>query len=101
MKNANLAVLLVIAFCGFAFSQSTTQSVQGIVTDTSGAVIPGATITLTNLGTGVSRSVSTGESGNYSFPLVQVGNSDLKVEMSGFKTETIRNIRVETAAQVR
>ena len=61
----------------------------------------GATITLTNAGTGVSRTVVTDEAGNYTFPLIQVGNYDLKVEMPGFKTETIKGIRVETAAQVR
>src|SRR5881296_3578781 len=101
MKTASFAGFAFVVLCGVAFGQSTTQSVQGLVTDTSGAIVPGATVTLTNVGTGVSRSVTTNESGNYSFPLIQVGNYDLKVEMTGFKTETVKSIRVETAAQVR
>ncbi len=83
------------------YSQSTTQSIQGLVTDTSGAVVSGAKVTITNVGTGISRSGDTNETGNYSFPLVLVGNYDIKVELQGFKTDIARNVRIETAAQVR
>jgi hypothetical protein len=82
-------------------AQSTTQSIQGLVTDSTGGVVPGAAVILTNTGTGVARTVQTNETGNYSFPSVQVGNYELKVEMQGFKGETVKGIRVETAAQVR
>jgi len=78
-----------------------TQSVQGLVTDSSGAVIGGAKVTLTNEGMGVSRSVQTNETGNYTFPAVLVGNYDIKCEMQGFKTESVKAVRVETGAQVR
>jgi Carboxypeptidase regulatory-like domain/TonB dependent receptor-like, beta-barrel len=82
-------------------AQSTTQSIQGLVTDSTGGVVPGATVILTNTGTGVARTVQTNETGNYGFPSVQVGNYEIKVEMQGFKGETVKGIRVETAAQVR
>src|SRR5262245_14210015 len=82
-------------------AQSTTQSIQGLVTDSTGGVIPGATVVLTNTGTGIPRTVQTNETGNYNFPSVQVGNYELKIEMQGFKGETVKGIRVETAAQVR
>ena len=82
-------------------AQSTTQTIEGIVTDTSGAVIAGAKVTTTNLATGVTSSVATNATGNYTFSLVPVGNYDVKVEMAGFKTGESKNIRVETAAQVR
>src|SRR5437870_5443832 len=72
MKTASSAGFAFALLCGLAFGQSTCQSVQGLVTDTSGAIVPGGTVTLTNVGTGVSRSVTTNEIGNYSFPLVQV-----------------------------
>jgi hypothetical protein len=84
-----------------AFGQSTTQSVQGLITDTSGAVVSGARVTLTNEATGVSFNAVTNATGNYTFALVPVGNYDMRVEMSGFKVETLRGLRVETAAQVR
>src|SRR5262245_13273798 len=83
------------------FAQSTTQSIQGLVTDSSGAVVVGARITVTNEGTAVTQSATTNSTGNYSFQLMVVGNYDLKVEMTGFKTEQIKGLRLETAAQLR
>lgn len=91
---------LLSVFSGSLPGQSA-QTIQGQVEDTSGAVIVGAKVTMTNLGTGISRSADTNAAGLYSFPLVQVGNYEVKVEIQGFKTETARNIRVETGAQVR
>jgi hypothetical protein len=58
-------------------------------------------VTIANVATGVINSVVSNTSGNYTFTLVPVGNYDVKVEMTGFKVEEARNIRVETAAQVR
>jgi Carboxypeptidase regulatory-like domain/TonB-dependent Receptor Plug Domain len=68
-----------------ADAQGTTSRVLGRVTDQTGAVIPGATVTLTNDGTGVSFSTVTNESGNYVFEAVQVGRYTLTVELQGFK----------------
>ncbi len=82
-------------------AQSTTQTIQGLVTDPSGAVIAGAKVTITNTATGISTSVLTNTTGNYTFVLVPVGYYDIKFEMQGFKTETVKRVRVETAAQVR
>ena len=47
------------------------------------------------------RASQTNETGNYTFPTVLVGNYDLKCEMQGFKTESVKALRVETGAQVR
>src|SRR5437667_4083483 len=82
-------------------AQSTTQSIEGLVTDTSAAVISNARVTITNTATGVTSSVFSNSTGNYTFPLVPIGNYDVKAEMSGFKAEEIKGLRVETAAQVR
>lgn len=99
LKVSSLLLFLLSAVC--LFGQSTTQTIQGIVTDTTGASIAGAKVTATNQGTNVSQSTTTNESGNYTFPLVPVGDYTVKCEVTGFKTESVRNIRVETAAQVR
>jgi len=96
-----LAVAVMLVFTAAAGAQSTTQGLLGLVTDASGAVVQGAKITLTNEGTNVVLTTTTNETGNYTFSLLQVGNYDVRVEAAGFKTETVRNIRVETAAQVR
>src|SRR5262249_52870492 len=60
-----------------------------------------ARVTITNIATGVTSSVSSNSTGNYTFSLVPVGNYDVKAEMSGFKSEEVKGLRVETAAQVR
>jgi Carboxypeptidase regulatory-like domain/TonB-dependent Receptor Plug Domain len=63
-----------------------TGTILGIITDSSGAVVPGAAITVTHQGTGASRSMTTDEAGHYNFPLLGVGTYTLKVEKEGFKT---------------
>src|SRR6476469_1691986 len=99
---ARLRFLLVaLAGVGMLCGQSTTQTVQGLVSDASGAVISGATVTLTNTATNVTQTTTTNETGNYTFALVPVGNYHVKVEQTGFRTEVTREFRVETAAQVR
>ena len=81
--------------------QAITQTIQGLVTDATGSVVPGATVTIRNLGTGVAQTTQTNETGNYSFPQVLVGNYTLSCQMEGFKTDSVTNQRVETGAQVR
>src|SRR5207248_1653513 len=90
-----LASSLLMADASWLAAQSTTQSLQGLVTDNSGAVITGAKVTLTNQGTNVSLNTTTNETGNYSFPLIAVGDYTVKCEMPGFKAEVVRNLRLE------
>jgi len=94
-------LLAILPFSASSLLAQRTQLIQGLVTDSSGAVIAGAKVTITNEGMGVSQSVETNETGNYTFPTVLVGNYDLKCEMQGFKTESVKALRVETGAQVR
>ena len=97
---ASLAVLSVLLLTNL-HAQSTTQTVQGLVSDSTGAIIAGAKVTLTNQATNVSQTITTNATGNYTFTLVLVGDYTIRCEMQGFKTEVVRNQRVETAAQVR
>lgn len=101
MKRILHTAYAVLTACGLVMAQSTNQSIQGLVTDSSGAVVSGAKVTVTNEDTGISRSVDTNNSGNYSFPIMAVGNYDVKVELSGFKAEQVKGLRLETAAQLR
>ena len=97
-----LVAALVFSGVGFpTLNGQVTQTIQGLVTDATGAVIPGATVTLTNRDTGVQNTVQTNETGNFTFPQVLVGNYDASCRLEGFKTETVTNQRVETGAQVR
>lgn len=86
------ALLVLLIACLFATlqavsarAQGTTSRVLGRVTDETGAVIPGATVTLTNDATGVSFTTVTTETGNYVFEAVQVGRYTLTLELQGFK----------------
>jgi len=74
-RSRLLGVLLLAAiFVVVLPAQSTNQSIQGLVTDTSGAVVPGAKVTITNTATGVSMSATTNDTGNYTIQLIPVGN---------------------------
>ncbi|MEX2261243.1 MAG: carboxypeptidase-like regulatory domain-containing protein [Bryobacteraceae bacterium] len=96
-----MGALLLGLVSSVLHAQSTPQSIQGLVQDSSGAVIVGAKVTILNVATGVSRQAETNETGNYSFPLVPVGNYNVRAELEGFRSETVTNLRVETGAQVR
>jgi hypothetical protein len=65
-------------------AQSVDSSIQGAITDSSGAAIAGAGIALTNTQTGVVRSTQSDSSGSYSFPTVQPGEYSLSVTKQGF-----------------
>ena len=79
--------LLAAAFL-FTFScdaQTSTSQISGTVRDSSSAVIPAATVTLTNESTGVVQKQSTTEAGVYAFPAIPVGVYTVKAEASGFR----------------
>ena len=75
-----------------AFAQVTTADIVGRVTDATGAVLPGATVTITNEGTRDVRSAPTNESGDYAFNLLPIGTYAVKVELQGFGTQNTRLI---------
>jgi hypothetical protein len=66
----------------------TLGTITGEVKDSSGAVIPGATVTATNTGTNASREVQTNEAGIFNFPALPPGNYSVKAELQGFTTVT-------------
>lgn len=82
-----LAIALA-ALCATAFAQSTAR-IEGTVTDNSGAALPGATVTATNVETNVSRSVVSDRNGAYLITPLQVGEYDVRFELSGFRSATV------------
>jgi outer membrane receptor protein involved in Fe transport len=77
--------MLLIAPAG-AWAQLTTGTVTGVVRDSSGAVVPGATVAVTNDDTGAARSVVTDNEGRYETPNLPVGNYSLRVSLQGFQS---------------
>src|SRR5438034_9422940 len=69
-------------------------SVVGTVTDQTGAVVPGATVTITNLATGQAREAITDSAGNYVIPNVLEGTYGLSVKMTGFRNYLENGINV-------
>ncbi|MEO0249635.1 MAG: TonB-dependent receptor, partial [candidate division WOR-3 bacterium] len=99
-KRAQLFFFLLIsALLAFHPSslqaQTTAGAIRGVVTDEANAVLPGATVTVTNISTGISRSVTTDEAGRYAFLGLPAAPYTLKAELQGF-TPTVRQ-RIELA----
>jgi hypothetical protein len=91
MRNLTVTLLSGLLFAmlvPYAFGQAATGAVNGIVADTSGAVLPGATVTLVNDATNVEQSAKTSASGGFVFVNVTPGNYSLRVQAEGFKAWT-------------
>ena len=87
--------LLVVSLCLACplFAQKITGDITGVVTDSSGAVVPNAMVTAQNLGTKITRSVTTNETGGFRINGLDIGSYRLAVSAPGFKT-TQRNAEV-------
>ena len=97
-----LALLLALSFLRpNALAQTGAASLTGIISDQTGAKVPGATVTATNQATNVSYTAVSNETGNYTITSAPVGTYVLKAELSGFKTATTNPIQVEAKAIVR
>src|SRR4030095_4170946 len=73
----------------------------GLVKDTSGAVISGAQITITRVATGTRVTKTTNQSGEYTFPLIEIGTYTVRAEMQGFKAQSVTDLKVETQQKAR
>ena len=100
LKLGTLLVCLALAVSPMA-AQSVTGSLVGTVTDASNAVITGASVTLTNLGTNDKRTAQTDGSGGYVFVNLQPGSYGIAVEQAGFKKFARQPIPVEVQAAAR
>ncbi len=81
-------LLLLIGLAGASFAQTTSTSIVGTVTDPSGAAVAGAKVVATQTRTGVKREDMTTSTGDYNFPLLDIGEYSVTVEASGFKSAT-------------
>ena len=101
MKSKNLLrgfvqgsiTFVLLAFCAVAvLAQQGTSTVRGTVADPQGNVVANASVTLTNLGTGATRTTTTTNDGLYGFDFVAVGDYKLEVEAAGFKKKAVTDI---------
>ena len=96
-----LAVICAGFFARFAQAQLTNGDVIGTVTDTSGAVIPGAKVTLTNTGTNIAASTTTNGTGDYTFNLLNPGQYTVTIEAKGFKKLVIPGFALAAGDRLR
>jgi outer membrane receptor protein involved in Fe transport len=95
--RAGVLALLLLSCAGFrgaAFAQSATGSIEGVVTDQSGAVLPGATVTVTQPDTGLTRTVVSDDQGLFRAPLLPVGVYEVSAELQGFTPRKQSDIRL-------
>ena len=88
LRNLIVAVLVFCAFWPQAYAQSESGRVVGTVTDTSGAVIPGATLTITNTANGLILTSSSTSDGNLNIAAVPRGNYTARIEAPGFQSQS-------------
>jgi hypothetical protein len=102
MKRLQLVVaVLCLALPGSGFAQTINATLGGTVSDSSGALIPGVTITATNVATGIATNVLTNEAGAYNFASIQSGTYRVSAELPGFQTQTYNNVNLGVSQQVR
>ena len=90
-----LALLIGPMAVASAYAQSFTGGLRGAVKD-SGGVIPGATVTLVNEGSGASREAVSNEQGQYNFAAVPPGSYTVKAALTGFKSYENKGVRIAT-----
>ena len=102
MRNRPLSLVLLV--CGLilgitlpVFGQRFTASIRGTVTDASGAVLPGATVTLTGNETGLTRVTQANVEGVYVFGDIPVGVYNVKVELEGFQAAVVKDVELNVA----
>lgn len=91
-----LAALLSISFVwALTLSGQTTAEILGTVTDETGAVMAGAKITVRNLQTGIANSTTSGDQGQFRFPLLQPGKYEVSIEKSGFSRLVLPDVEIQ------
>src|SRR4030095_16043719 len=89
------AVFAVVSLSGVAFAQTAaTGNIEGVVTDTTGAVLPGVTVVVKNMGTNVPRELVTDDAGRYRANALQPGVYEVTATLGGFRSATFGNLQV-------
>src|SRR6476469_9206855 len=94
-------LLLFVTGIVRSYGQIATADLVGTVRDPSGSVLIGATVTLTNIDTGLPRSTRTDEAGTYTLTNLSAGRYTLDTEMAGFKHKKIEGIVLRVAQKTR
>jgi len=97
MRKTACLIVLLAGLALPAYAQRTTATIRGTVTDSTGAVVPGANVTARSEETGFARSTLTNSAGVYSFPELPLGTYTVEVALSGFKTSVVKGVALNVA----
>lgn len=92
MKSASLTVYILLLSLSVAFAQTDTATITGTITDSTGAVLPGADVTVTDESTAIGQTVITNDAGIYVVALLKPGTYRVAVTLPGFKTGVRRGL---------
>ena len=98
-RNTALIVGFCLLFSCLAIAQ-TGGTISGSVSDATGALIPGASVTIKNVDTGLTREVMSDEQGRYTAPNLPVGSYEVQVSLSGFRTEIRKGVGLAVGQQL-
>jgi hypothetical protein len=99
--KARIVLLFVLMAAVSLSAQTFRGTILGTVTDPSGAVVPGAHVTVKNAGTGLERTTETSADGSYSLPELPIGTYTVTITGSGFQTFVTTGVNVDVASQRR
>jgi hypothetical protein len=96
VSMSSILVFLFISSWALSISAQTTgQQITGLITDSTGAIVPNATVTALNEGTNATRSVVTNSDGNYVIPTLDVGTYTVSVTAAGFKKSVTAGVKLD------
>ncbi len=101
MRAKSLLLVVLLALSVTTLAQTFRGGIEGTVTDTSGAAIPAAQVTVTNPATGTTRTVTTDDSGNYTVTELPLGTYDVSIEHNGFRKQIVRTVQVAVGSATR
>jgi len=93
-------ILLVAVFGPLLQAQNESGAITGAVTDPSGAVVAGATVTIVDLGTNTTRTTKTGANGEFTFSTLRPSHYKITVEASGFKESLVSDVELHTQDKI-
>jgi hypothetical protein len=101
LQSALFLLLVMSVFClGHASAQTATGAIYGTVADPSGAVVPGATVIVTDVHTSVGQTVKSDGAGNYTFPVLSPSDYKVSAQAAGFKSQAQNGVRLDANQSV-
>ena len=100
-RTGSIAVVLTAVFVSAAFSQQTTATLTGLITDPAGAAVPNVTVRVTSLATNAVRETRTAETGSFTLLFLPAGDYSVTAAASGFQAQKIDRITLQVQQTAR